>query len=154
MKFTTKTEYGLLCMIYLAKHQEADRVTIREIVAKEKYPLAYIEKILQALKKAGLVISHQGNHGGYSLARKSSEITLKQIIDALEGGTFDVFCQPDVREDIVCTHFCLCGVKPVWRKTKQLLDHFYGSVTLEMMTKNEIEVQHMMPQAVASEARA
>ena len=148
MKFTTKTEYGLLCMIYLARHTEVDRVTIREIVSKEKYPLAYIEKILQALKKAGLVTSHHGNQGGYSLAHKPSDITLKQIIEALEGGTFDVFCQPDIREDIVCTHFCLCGVKPVWRKTKQLLDHFYGSVTLEMMTKNEIEVQHLMPNAV------
>lgn len=145
MKFTIKTEYGLLCMIYLAKHNEVDRVTIREIVAQEKYPLAYIEKILQALKKAGLVVAHHGNHGGYSLARPASEIHLKQIIDALEGSTFDVFCQPDVREDIVCTHFCLCGVKPVWRKTKQLLDQFYSSVTLEMLTKNEIEVQHLMP---------
>ncbi len=148
MKFTTKTEYGLLCMVYMAKHADVNPITIREIVSKENYPTAYIEKILQALKKAGLVTSQQGNHGGYRLARPPAQITLKHIIDALEGGTFDVFCQPEVREDIVCTHFCLCGVKPVWRKTKQILDEFYGSVTLEMMTKNEIEVQHLMPSAL------
>lgn len=145
MRFTTKTEYGLLCMVHIAKHPELEWVRVKEMAASEHYPLAYMEKILQALKKAGLVRSQQGMSGGYGLARPASQITLKQIIEALEGGTFEVFCQPDVREDIVCTHFCLCGVKPIWRKTKEILDAFYGSVTLDMLTKNEIEVRHLMP---------
>ena len=141
MKFTTKTEYGLLCMIYLARHSERVCVSIKDIAADENYPAPYIEKILQSLRQAKLVTSHHGNQGGYSLSRKPSEITLKQVIEALEGGTFEVFCAPETREGIVCTHFCLCGVKPVWRKTKQILDHFYDSVTLEMMTQDEISVR-------------
>lgn len=144
MRFTTKTEYGLVCMAYMAKHPQPHRFTIRELAEKEGYSVAYVEKILQALRHAGLVESHSGNGGGYSLAHNPSDITLRQIIDALEGSTFEVFCQPETREDIVCTHFCLCGIKPVWRKTKQLLDEFYDSITLEMMTKNEIETQKMM----------
>ncbi len=144
MRFTTKTEYGLVCMAYIAKHADAGRVAIKEIAEKENYPVPYLEKILQSLRHAGLVVSHQGSQGGYSLARKASEITLKHIIDALEGATFEVFCSPETREDIVCTHFCLCGIKPVWRKTKQLLDEFYDSITLEMMTKNEMETQKML----------
>ena len=144
MRFTKKTEYGLVCMVYLARHPEADWVTIKEIAEKENYPVAYTEKILQALRKAGIVTSHQGNQGGYVLARKPSEINLRQIIEAIEGKTFEVFCKPEIREDIVCTHFCLCGVKPVWRKTKEILDQFYGSVTLDMLMKNEIEVQSLM----------
>ena len=150
MRFTTKTEYGLVCMIYIAKHADVNWITIKEMAAKENYPLPYIEKILQALKKAGLALSHQGNQGGYALARKPSEITLKQVIDALEGGTFEVFCAPATREDIVCTHFCLCGIKPVWRKTKQLLDEFYDSVTLAMMTKDEIEVRSVIARSEAT----
>ena len=144
MRFTTKTEYGLVCMAYIAKHPEAGRVTIKEIAEKENYPLPYLEKILQALRQAGLVLAHPGNQGGYALAYRPSEITLRQIIDALEGATFEVFCAPPTRQDIVCTHFCLCGIKPVWRKTKQILDEFYGSITLEMMTKNEMETQKML----------
>jgi len=144
MRYTTKTEYGLVCMAYLAKHEQASRITIKEIAEKENYPVPYLEKILQALRQAGLVVSQQGNHGGFTLARKPSEITLRQIIDALEGSTFEVFCAPDTREDIVCTHFCLCGIKPVWRKTKHILDDFYDSITLEMLTKNEIETQIML----------
>lgn len=145
MKFTTKTEYGLVCMIDMARHG-ADRacLSIKEMARRENYPVPYIEKILQALRQAKLVTAHHGNQGGYSLARKPSEITLKHIIDALEGGTFEVFCAPKTRGSLVCTHFCLCGVKPVWRKTKKILDDFYESVTLEMMTKDEIEMRKVL----------
>ncbi len=144
MKYTTKTEYGLMCMIYITKNQEANRITIREIAAKENYPVAYMEKILQTLRHAGLVTSQTGNHGGYVLARKPSEITLKQIIEAIEGTTFEVFCAPEVREDIVCNHICMCGAKPIWRKTKDLLDHFYDSITLEQLAKPQADVQAML----------
>jgi Rrf2 family protein len=141
MKFTTKTEYGLVCMIYMARHADRPCLTIKEIAAHENYPVPYIEKILQALRQAKLVKAHHGNQGGYSLAKKPSEITLKDVVDALEGSTFEVFCAPETRPDIVCTHFCLCGVKPVWRKTKQILDDFYGSITLEMMTQDELSMR-------------
>jgi Rrf2 family protein len=131
-------------MIHMAENEGAEWITIREIAAKENYSPAYIEKILQALRQAGLVTSHQGTQGGYVLARKPSEITVRQIVDALEGSTFDVFCDPGVREDIVCNHICLCGAKPLWKKTKDLLDHFYDSVTLEMLVKPQAEVQHFL----------
>ena len=144
MRFTKKTEYGIVSMVYMARHADKAFLSIKEIASQEHYPVPYIEKILQALRQAKLVLSQQGNQGGYKLARKPSEITLKQVIDALEGGTFEIFCAPETRPDIVCTHFCLCGVKPVWRKTKELLDKFYDSITLEIMTKNELEVKKLI----------
>src|SRR5262245_64288738 len=144
MRFTKKTEYGIVSMVYMARHADKPCVTIKEIASREKYPAPYIEKILQTLRHAKLVTALHGNHGGYRLARKPSEITLKDVIDALEGGTFEVFCAPETRADIVCTHFCLCGIKPVWRKTKDLLDRFFGSITLEMLTKDEIEVRKLI----------
>ena len=52
MKFTTKTEYGLVCMIYMARHADKPCLTIKEIAAHENYPAPYIEKILQALRQA------------------------------------------------------------------------------------------------------
>ena len=127
-------------MIHMA-HSDAPWLSIREIASRENYSPAYIEKILQHLRQAGLVESSQGNQGGYRLARPASEINLRQIIDALEGSTFDVFCNPTVREEIVCTHICLCGAKPVWKKTKALLDGFYDSITLETLAKSQAEVQ-------------
>ena len=144
MRYTTKTEYGLICMVYMAKHSEKDWISIKEIAKEENYSVSYIEKILQALRQANLVTSQQGNHGGYALARRPSEITLRQIIDALEGSTFDAFCEPQVREEIVCNHICMCGAKPIWKKTKEVLDHFYDSITLETLIRPQAEVQHFM----------
>ena len=141
MKFTTKTEYGLFCLIYLANHSEANPVAIKEIVKGERYSLTFTEKILQKLRAAKIVTSHQGNQGGYVLRRPAAEITLKEIVEALEGSTFEVFCKPETRKDIICTHFPACGVRPVWEKTKDLLDQFYSSITLEMLAKNQLEFQ-------------
>ena len=144
MRYTTKTEYGLICMVYMAKHQEKEWISIKEIAKEENYSVAYIEKILQALRQAALVTSQQGNHGGYALARRPAEITLRQIIDALEGHTFDAFCEPQVREEIVCNHICLCGAKPIWKKTKEVLDHFFNSINLEMLARPQAEVQDLI----------
>ena len=152
MRFTTKTEYGLVCLIYMARQDPGHTVTIKEIVKSEQFSATYLEKILQKLRTASIVVSHQGKQGGFALARDPSQITLKEIIEALEGGstfdinlnTFGVFCNPLIREKIVCTHFSTCGLRPVWNKTKELLDHFYGSVTLEVIAKEEREVKSLV----------
>ena len=141
MKFTTKTEYGLNCLIYMARLKPGEVVSIKDIAGREHFSVPYIEKILQRLRSSHIVTSLQGKRGGFSLARKPSEITLKEVIEALEGSTFDVYCEPKVREQIVCTHLGMCGIRPVWAKTKGLLDEFYGSVTLEMLTKEEKETE-------------
>lgn len=141
MRFTTKTEYGLVCLIYMAKHAELkfDPVTIKQLVQAEQFSLTYTEKIMQLLRTANIVTAQHGNQGGYSLARHPSQINLKEIIEAMEGATFEIFCKPEVREEIICTHFPLCGVKPVWEKTKKTLDGMYEAITLEMIAKNELE---------------
>lgn len=139
MRFTTKTEYGLFCLIYMAKNNASVMpVAVKDIVKDEHYSQTYIEKILQTLRSFNIVTSHQGHQGGYLLARHPSEINLKEIIDALEEETFDVFCKPENRKEIVCNHFPVCGVKPIWERTKQLLDHYYESITLDMIAKNQI----------------
>jgi Rrf2 family protein len=141
MRFTTKTEYGIICLIYMARHAAAHTtpVTVRELAAVEQFSASYTEKILQTLRSANIVNAVHGKEGGYVLARPAAQIKLLEVIEALEGHTFDVFCAPDVRSEIICNHFSACGVKPVWQKTKELLDRFYDSVTLEMVTRNEIE---------------
>ena len=144
MRFTTKTEYGLFCLIYMAKNNaHVTPITVKDIVKDEHYSLTYTEKILQGLRSHNIISSFQGNQGGYILARNPAQITLKEIVDALEDQTFETFCQPEVRKDIVCNHFPSCGVRPIWEKTKELIDNFYGSITLEMIANNELnKVNH------------
>ncbi len=142
MRFTTKTEYGLVCLIYMARHMEGGKTepcTIKELSGAEEFSPAYTEKILQSLRAAGIVTALHGNQGGYVLARPATEITVKEIIEALEGSTFDVFCEPDNRKEITCTHFSLCGIKPLWGKSREVLNQFYSSVTLDMLVKGHLE---------------
>jgi Rrf2 family protein len=129
----------------MARNGGADSMTIKEIAEKEHFSPDYIEKIFQILRASDIVVSRLGKQGGFSLSRPPSQITMKEIIEALEGQTFDVFCEPEVREHIVCTHFCMCGVRPVWAKTKALLDNFYGSITLEMIAKEEGIAKTLIP---------
>ena len=93
MRYTTKTEYGLMCLIYMASNSELHPITIKEIVSDEHYSQTFTEKILQKLRAGKIVSSHQGSQGGYVLARPAAEITLREVIDALEGQTFEVFCE-------------------------------------------------------------
>ena len=139
MRFTTKTEYGLVCLVNMAKLPMDEVTTVRDLVKSERYSVTFTEKIFQKLRRAHIVVSHQGKQGGYSLARPPSGIKLKEIIEALEGKTFEVFCEPQIREHIVCTHFELCGITPVWKKTKEILDQYYGSITLEMLAHGDLD---------------
>jgi Rrf2 family protein len=137
MRYTTKTEYGLVCLVYMAKKGGVlHPITVKEMVRNERYSIPYIEKILQKLRAAGIVDSQAGSHGGYTLAKPPSEISFKDIIEALEGHTFEAFCEPEVRSDIVCTHFPACGVRPIWEKTKEILDNYYSTVTLDKLASS------------------
>ncbi len=144
MKFTTKTEYGVICLIFMARHKDREVLTVRDIVRHEKLSTAYVEKIFQKFKQAGIVVSHQGHHGGYELARPPAEITFKQIVEAVEGNTFDIYCEPGVRDSITCNHFGMCGLRPIWEKSKKMLDDFYGAITLEMISRGELEVRSLV----------
>lgn len=131
MRFTTKTEYGLTCLMYMARNPEMGAVTVTDIAKQERFSMTYLQKIFQSLKASGIVVSTQGRQGGYALARPAKNITLKEIIEALEGHIFELFCEPETRKDIVCTHFGICSLKPVWERTKEMLDDFYSRITLE-----------------------
>jgi len=139
MKYTTKTEYGLQCLVYLAKHGNIQPMTIKELAGVEKYSRPYIEKIFQGLRSANIVDAQHGKLGGYVLARPPEKITVKDVIEALEGQTFEVFCEPEKRDQIVCTHFCACGVKPIWQHAKKLLDDYFDTITLAQMMEPKTE---------------
>ena len=140
MRFTTKTEYGLFCLIVMARRKaDVNPITVKDIVKDEHYSQTYTEKILQTLRSTNIVASLQGNQGGYILVRHPSKINLKEIVDALEEQTFEAFCEPELRKEIVCNHFPACGVRPIWQRTKELLDTYYQSITLEMIANGEIK---------------
>ena len=148
MRYTTKTEYGLICLVNLAKMGPCAKVAIKELAELESYPYSYVEKIFQSLRAANIVHSFQGNQGGYALAKPAGEISLREVIDAIEGSTFETFCET---RDVICNHNKSCNLRDVWFGTKQLLDKYYASMSLADLI-NEQKIIHISePQVVATE---
>jgi Rrf2 family protein len=147
MRYTTKTEYAVICLAHMAKKEWPGASTVREIAEHEGFSVPFTEKILQALRRAKIVASQQGNKGGWTLVRPASEITLKEIVEAIEGSTFEAFCDPKRRGSIVCTHYSICKLKPIWYKTKSTLDELFTKITLDKIAE---DVMGKVPEGSAS----
>src|SRR5467141_3852239 len=109
MMFSTKAEYGVRVMVELARRAGEDRaggdpISLAEIAAHDGLPLAYLEHLVARLRKAGLVDSRRGSHGGYLLARPASEITMAEVVEALEGSIAPIECISEASDgSIVCS---------------------------------------------------
>lgn len=142
MRLTTKSEYGLICLKYLSEHSNGLPVSVTEISEKEHLPKDYVEQIFAKLRRAGIIRSMMGSHGGFILSRAPSQISLKEILEALEGDIFEVFCEPQLRERIVCEHFySKCSVRPIWYRLRDLIDQFFQNITLETLLSGEPTVR-------------
>ena len=86
MMFSTKAEYGVRVMVELGRRGGDAPVSLSEIAETDGLPLAYLEHLVARLRKAGLVESRRGAHGGYLLARPATEITMAEIVEALVQG--------------------------------------------------------------------
>jgi Rrf2 family iron-sulfur cluster assembly transcriptional regulator len=85
VKLSSKGRYGVRALFDIAFHNDGRPTQIREIAERELIPMRFLEQIFQDLKKAGLIGSKRGPHGGYTLARPAGEISLGDVIRALEG---------------------------------------------------------------------
>ena len=80
MKLTTRSEYGLLALVYLARHEHEGYISIDTIAKAQGIPPKFLEQLMLALKRAHFVHSTKGQHGGYTLAKESHQITLAEVV--------------------------------------------------------------------------
>jgi len=135
MMFSTKAEYGVRVMAHLASCGGEGPVSLASIADAEGLPLAYLEHLAARLRRAGLVESRRGAHGGYSLARSSERITMAQVVRALEGEIAPIECiSADPDGSLVCAREGQPGHDPC--PTKLLWTRVQGSIirTLTDMT--------------------
>jgi Rrf2 family transcriptional regulator, cysteine metabolism repressor len=121
--FTTKAEYGVRLLIQLGLTDGAQPVSLKSVAAAENLPLAYLERIAAMLKKAGLVTSTRGAHGGYRLAKPAEEITMDAVVEALEGQIAPMECFHDSPEGkVLCSHESdgdqACSTKLLWMRVQ------------------------------------
>ncbi len=123
MIFTTKAEYGVRLLIQLGVQGGEQPVSLKSVAAAESLPLAYLERIAALLKKAGLVASTRGAHGGYVLAVPAEEITMDRAVLALEGAIAPMECFiDDLAGDsrVACSHpeGQHCATKLLWTRVQ------------------------------------
>ncbi len=121
--FSSKAEYGVRLMIELGRQEPGRPVSLKALADAESLPLAYLEQVVARLRKAGLVESARGAHGGYWLARPAEEITMDDVVEALEGAIapMECFVQEDT-ERIACSHLGdhgqACATKVLWTRVQ------------------------------------
>src|SRR5207344_3168363 len=89
-------------------------VTGRDLAERERLPGDYVEQILLRLRRAGIVRSTRGAHGGYALARSPEDISIRDVIEASEATTFDLHCVSHPVEEERCSSSHNCSIRPVW----------------------------------------
>ena len=142
MKISTKGEYGLRAMLFIAMRETEGPVTSREIAAQQTIPEPYLRQILAQLSKGGLIRSNRGPQGGHSLARPGREITLKDILMTLEGRTTSVdqiLALPCGIE--VGTKYC--SIREVLLEVKSAVDRVLEGVDLESLANRQAEIVEM-----------
>jgi Rrf2 family protein len=145
MMFSTKAEYGVRVMVELARRAGEEPIPLAEIAADGGLPLAYLEHLVARLRKAGLVDSRRGSHGGYLLARPASQITMAEVVEALEGSIAPIECISEAADgSIVCARESrenhVCPTKLLWTRVR-----FSIVSTLRETTLADLLVGPVMP---------
>jgi len=131
IKLSRMADYGVVLMTQFARDVEALR-TAPDMAAASGLPVPTVSKVLKLLTQGGLLESHRGIKGGYALARGPAEISVAQIIGALDGPIALTDCMS--ADGVVCEIEALCPTRTNWKKINDVLTAALSSVTLAEMT--------------------
>jgi Rrf2 family protein len=141
MKLSSQEEYGLRCLLQLARAGDAASLTIAEMSGREGISSPNVAKIMRILRRAGLVRSTRGKAGGYHLSRPAKEIRALEVLAALGGRLFDPgFCDRHAGSFTHCLNTRDCSIRPVLRGLQDAVDQVLGELTLASLLGTENEV--------------
>ncbi len=133
MKLSTKGRYGTRAMIDIALYKESGSTLLKDISSRQGISLKYLDHILSSLRKAGLIKNVRGKGGGYSLTRPAEQITLCDIIEAVEGTLSPVEC---VDNPEYCKKTSTCSAHDVWVKVRESIEDVLRSTSLQSLTES------------------
>ncbi|HUU29495.1 MAG TPA: Rrf2 family transcriptional regulator [archaeon] len=145
MHFSAQEEYGLRCVLQLARNHEKEAVTAREISEKEAISLDYVHKLLGILKRKGLIQSTRGIKGGFRLKKEPSQIAVCEVLDLLcsdlnSDGHCAKFTQKKMRE---CVNAGKCVLKPFWDMIFRFYEVLGSKVTILDLIEKKIPSAEM-----------
>ena len=134
MRLTTKGRYGVRAVVNLAAAGNSEPISISQIAKKEQLSPEFLEQIFFRLKKAGLIRSIRGPKGGFVLNRKSSEISVKSILDAVGEPLFPAPCTDHGAK--TCPRQDGCLISPVWQDFYELMRKYLAGISLKDILEN------------------
>jgi Rrf2 family transcriptional regulator, cysteine metabolism repressor len=139
MKISTKGEYGIRAMLYIAMQGGRGPVTSHEIAKRQGIPEPYLRQILALLSKDRLIHSNRGPQGGHVLGRPAAEITLRQVLITLEGQTtpIDQILALPCRIGIGTEH---CAIREFFLEVKSAVERVLGSTSLQDLVSRQLEI--------------
>ena len=136
MKFSAQEEYGLRCLLQIARLSEDQSMTIPEIGKLEGLTQPHVAKLMMILRKGGFIKSTRGQSGGYTLAQPPEKILVGDVLNALGGRLFDdEFCGKHSGHHSICTHAIDCSVRSLWQVIQTAVDDVVYKITLSDMMK-------------------
>lgn len=126
MRMSTKGHHAIRIMVFLAT-SPGHPITKQEIGASENISTGYLQQLMGRLTSAGLVQSHRGKEGGFSLDRPAEAITVKQVLQATEGPFELSAC---VAHPEICTRTDTCPANPLWTQVTALVDDLFDRTTI------------------------
>src|SRR5680860_734455 len=151
MLFSTKAEYGVRLMVELGRQPAERPASLSSVAAAENLPLSYLEHLVAKLRKADLVCSTRGAHGGYRLARPAEQITMAEVVEALEGPIAPMECfYEEPAGKVQCSHRedgnQACATKLLWTRVQ-------GGINRALVGTTLAELVHFGESAPAIETR-
>lgn len=138
MKLTSQEEYGLRCLLRIARESKAGSLTIPEISRAEGISSFYVAKLMRILRRGEFVKSVRGQAGGYALARPADQIHIGEVLALLGGRLFDPeFCEHHAGAVEVCTHSVDCSIRSLWNAVQLFVDHLLNRTNLEELLSSE-----------------
>ena len=131
IRMSKETDYGIVVLAYFASAQAGLRHNAREVAMENGLPLPMVKKVLKILAREGLLISHRGAKGGYSLVRRGERISIAEIVKAMEGPLAMTECIEAPGE---CRHEPVCGLRTSWQKINEIVFEALNRTTLSDLT--------------------
>jgi Rrf2 family protein len=138
MKLSSQEEYGLRCLLQVARHDPEGSITIPEIAGLEGLSIPHVAKLMRQLRRGGFVKSVRGQAGGYQLARTPDRINVGEVLAWLGGRLFEPsFCTIHSGMAKLCTHTVECSIRSLWQSVQHVVDQVLGRVALSDLLGGE-----------------
>jgi Rrf2 family transcriptional regulator, iron-sulfur cluster assembly transcription factor len=152
LKITAQEEYGLRCILQLARQTDSEPLMVRDIADREGLSIAYVEKILWTLSRSGIIESVRGPKGGYRLTRPCTEISVGEVMRALGGiPSQEEICGHFTGIHDTCVHHDNCDLQPVWTSITDFVHSVFDRIPLSQLLQGKLAVKmvQMTPKSPA-----